>query len=108
MPNVIPSTYFKQPNEREYISIDFTDRLTTGDSISSILLCKCYYCSADVTSSMVENPGISDVGKTVTMWIKDGEDGKLYNLTVRVNTVMNFIIEADLKIDVREIFHCKA
>jgi len=94
-------TYQKQPDEREYIAIDFVNRLSDNETLSSVSV-KCYDSDGnDVSSDMVESPTVS--GTQVKVWIKDGTDGENYYLKVLATTSTGAILEGDLLIVVREI-----
>ena len=100
-----PSRDYKQPSEREYIAIDFSDRLATADALASITECKCYEedTGEDKTSEMIESPAIYD--NFVKFWRKGGTDGKNYQLTLKVETTAGAKLEEDLLIVVREAEH---
>lgn len=101
---LVPNKFVKQPAEREYLSIEFEERLVTGDALSSITEAKCYDSSGvDVTSSLIESPIIS--GSQVKFWCLNGTDGQTYDLTVKVLTTNGFKLEEDLKIVVEEVRH---
>ena len=101
---LVPNRFVKQPAEREYLGIEFEDRIAAGDSLSSIIECKCYDSDGvDVTSSLIESPTIS--GTKVKFWCKGGADGKAYDLTLKVQTVNGFKLEEDLKIEIKEVRH---
>jgi len=99
-----PRIYGKQPSEREYIAIEFKDRLATGDSLGSVVECKCYDSDGvDVTSSLIELPIVS--GTQVKFWCLNGEDGEVYDLTLKVQTAGGSELEEDLKIEIEEVRH---
>ena len=101
---LVPNKELKQPSEREYLAIDFKDRLAAGDSLSSIIECKCYDSNGDdVTASMIESPQIIDT--QVRFWCMSGTDGKVYDLTLKVQTTNGFKLEEDLKIEIEEVSH---
>lgn len=100
-----PSRDEKQPSERDYLGIDFSNRLAAADALASITECKCYEedTGEDKTSEMIESPVID--GTFVKFWRQAGTDGKNYQLTVKVLTVAGAKLEADLFIVVREVHH---
>lgn len=103
MPSIEPMSYPKQPSEKEYIAIEFGNRMVDDDVIASITECKCYNGDTEVTSTLIESPVID--GTAVKMWVKAGTSGTKYDLTVKVTTSLGYKLEADLVIDVRERGH---
>ena len=101
---LVPDRCRKQPNEREYLQIDFSSRLESNETISTIKKCKCYDVDGnDVTDEIIENPVYDET--SVKFWFKDGTSGNRYNLTVRVETSSGAILEEDLILIVEEIAH---
>lgn len=101
---LVPNKEVKQPSEKEYLAIEFSDRLASDDSLSSIIECKCYDANGnDVTSSMINPPII--LGTQVRFWCEGGEDGQVYDLTLKVQTTNGFKLEEDLKIVIEEVRH---
>ena len=101
---LIPNIYTKQPSERKYIAIELANTLAEGDTLSSITECKCYNSDGtDVTATLIDSPVIN--GTDINMWVQAGEDGKTYDLTLKVKTTQTADIEQDLKIVVREEGH---
>ena len=93
--------YRKQPKERERLAIDFKNRLPNGDALSNINGCRCTLNGVDVTQELIEAPQIADETRVV-FWCKNGQSGKLYKLTILVESTSGFKIEEDLLIEVRE------
>lgn len=100
---LIPDRAYKQPSEEEYLAVDFSNRLGTGDALKQIIECKCYDGDLDVTSSIIGEPTID--GNSVMFWFKDGSDGKTYNFTIKVETNLGARLEEDLKLKVQEEGH---
>ena len=101
---LVPDRCYKQPNEREYLQIDFSSRLGSGETLSAIKKCKCYDSDGnDVTSEIIEDPVYDET--SVKFWFKDGTSRNRYNLTVRVETSTGAILEEDLILIVEEIAH---
>ena len=99
-----PGIYGKQPFEKELITIELANRIASGDSLSSIEECKCYdKDGADVTSAIIVSSAID--GTDVIIWIQAGEDGKKYDVTIKVNTTQGGKKEEDLIIEVNEEGH---
>jgi len=101
---LIPGTYTKQPSEKEYIEIKFDERVAEGDSLSSIIECKCYdEDGADTTADMIDTPAIVD--NSIKVWVQNGTKDKKYDLTVKTETTNGYKLEEDLKISVEEEGH---
>lgn len=99
-----PGIHTKQPFEKDYIAIAFTNRIADGDSLSTIEECECYdEDGANVTATIILSPVVS--GNDVNLWIQAGEDGKIYFLTIKVNTTQGGKKEEDLIIEVDEVGH---
>jgi hypothetical protein len=98
---LVPDLDRKQPSEREYLAIDFSKRLGESDVVTSITECKCYdEDGTDVSLDMIESPVIS--GSNIKFWRKGGTSGKMYALTVKIETEQGAKLEEDLKIFVEE------
>ncbi|WAE39595.1 MAG: hypothetical protein FHOMOCKG_00067 [Methanophagales virus GBV302] len=101
---LIPDRCYKQPNEKEYLRIDFSSRLASKEFITGIQKCRCYNSNGDdVTSDIIEDPDYDET--SVKFWFKDGTSGSTYNLTVRVETNKGAVLEEDLILVVEEIGH---
>ena len=99
-----PDTYIKQPSEKEHIEIKFDERVADGDSLSSIIECKCYdEDGTDTTATMIVSPTV--VTNSVKLWVQAGTTAKKYGLTVKVETTDGYKLEEDLKILVVEEGH---
>lgn len=75
----------KQPSEAFNITVDFTDRLGSGESIVSQTVTVTDETGASVTASDVTGD-MSESGGVVTLWVKGGTDRKRYTLEVKVET----------------------
>ena len=83
----------KQPAEKRKFSMDFSNLLATGESITTI---------SSVTSEEIDG-GTSDLtitgetlsGSNVEMFIEAGASGKTYRVEVTVNTDASQILQGD-------------
>lgn len=101
---LMPDRAYKQPSEKEYLAIDFSNRLGAGDALKLLTECKCYdEDGIDVTSSLIADPIIEK--NLIKFWYKGGSDGKTYNLTIKVETDSGAKLEEDLIFKVREENH---
>ncbi|MHC1623450.1 MAG: phage fiber-tail adaptor protein [Candidatus Methanospirareceae archaeon] len=101
---LVPDRLIKQPSEREYITVEFANRLPEGDSIIDITECKCYDGDIDVTTEMIEAP-VVDASTNVVFWLRGGEAGKTYQITVKIQSEKGYKIEEDLTLLIRERGH---
>jgi len=99
-----PDRTIKQPHEREYITVEFANRLPEGDSIINITECKCYDGNTDVTAAMIE-AAIVDASTNVVFWLRGGTAGKTYHVTIKVQGASGYKVEEDLIIIIRERGH---
>ena len=97
-----PRIYTKQPGEKETIKIDFSNRLPSGVTISSLTSAKMYKYSddTDVSSTMITNTSVTS--PYVYVQIDDGTDGVEYYLTVKIVLDNGDNIEEDLRVLVDE------
>ncbi len=83
----------KQPAEKRKFSMDFSNLLATGESITTI---------SSVTSEEIDG-GASDLvitgqtlnGASVEMFIESGTSGKTYRVEITVNTNGSQILQGD-------------
>lgn len=78
----------KNPGEVKNFSVDFTNGLDVGDSISSQEI-KVYESGTgtDVTSTIYVTGSVGKVGNVISARFQNGTDGKKYNLRYSVTTV---------------------
>lgn len=90
-------TYTKQPYEEVNITVDFSARMGTTETISTANV---YVYdkggTTDLASTMAGTPSIS--GQTVICLIKAGTDGNQYTATYRITTNASQKFEADVLI----------
>lgn len=75
----------KQPSEAFNIEIDFTARLSSGESIQSQSITVTDENGDSITPSDVTGD-VSESAGVVTVWVKGGTDGKRYTIQVVVET----------------------
>lgn len=96
-----PMVFIKQPWEERTLEFDFTDALSTGDSLASISGVTVWNGSTETTLTMLEGtPSIT--GAKVYAKIVGGTAGTDYWVRVRVITTNADQIEDDLKVLVRQ------
>lgn len=88
-----PQILIKQPNEKRQFSMDFTNLLNTGETISSIRDIDSQTIGGAVSDLTISSSGIN--GSTVTFWIENGSDKTRYRIEVQVNTSSSGILEGD-------------
>lgn len=91
----------KQVAEKESISVDFTKRLSAGETISSVQV-KAFEGATDVSATIIEGiPSFS--GAVVTVRVKNGADGKRYDLQFLLTASSGNIYEEDVVLVVENI-----
>lgn len=90
----------KQVEEIESISVDFGNRLGSNEAIASVQV-KAFEDSIDVSTSIIVGaPGLA--GTVVTVRVKNGTDGKRYDLQFLVTATSGNTYEEDVILVVRE------
>ena len=92
-------SFEKQSGEEYSISIDFSDVLGDGETISTKTV-EATLHDVSVTSTIIDSSVIS--GETVIIKIKDGTENN-YKITVEIITSIGNIYEEDILMKVREI-----
>jgi len=85
----------KQPTETRQFSMDFTNVLGTGESISSISSIDSEKTGGYTSDLSIATSGISSDSKQITMYIASGTLGSTYRIEVLVNTDASQILEGD-------------
>ena len=93
--------FTKQPSERIPISMDFTNLLTTDETILTLTVTAMDSDDEDVTSAVVYNSSISDNVCRAT--IQAGIDSERYKITFSVTSSLSAIYEEDVFMKVYEI-----
>ena len=96
-----PRQYIKQSWEEETIDIDFSERIAVGDSISSVLSKMEDANGVDVTVSMISSSTVTS--PHIYIALKNGEDGKRYNLGIKVTLSSGQKKEEDLVVVIKNI-----
>lgn len=77
----------KQPWDAYFVDFDFTNLLTTGDTIHSATVTATNISTgADVTDTITTVASQSIVSPKVFVWVKGGTSGVNYKITCRVVT----------------------
>lgn len=92
--------FTKQPNEKFTISIDYTNRLNTGETISSYTVIA-YLSTIDVTSTVID-AHTNDVDN-VRIRVKAGTTGNKYKITTVITTNLGNAYEKDILMKVCEV-----
>lgn len=92
--------FSKQPNEIFPVSMDFSNSLDTGETISSKSVIAYNATNEVVTSTIVAASSIVD--NTVKVTVKDGTSGTRYKITIRITTSNSNIYEEDIFMYVKE------
>lgn len=109
---MIPTLPAKQPNEAWYVPVDFSGPLDSQsnpegkEDIGEILSVTVLDTSddEDVSDDMTDE-GICQIdGKIAYVWVQDGEDGKRYKVTCRVEAQKSKqVFEQEFFLVVREM-----
>jgi len=88
-----PEHLCKQPGETRTYSMDFTNLMSSSETIRGIRSVSSELRGGGATDLTISNTGISD--QTVTMNIAGGTHSNTYRIEVTVETSADQIIEAD-------------
>ena len=94
--------YFdKQPSEEFFIAVDFSDRLATGETISSKTVTAINIATGvDATTTIIESSSID--GDNINIKVAAGITGNDYKITILINTSGSNILEEDVVMHVVE------
>ncbi len=92
----ILGTFTKQPGERLDFDVDFSEWLSTTDTIASVV-------SVCDTGLVVETPLKDVTNKIVKQWITGGTTGTTYKVQITATTTEGRIKEAEFKVKVKEV-----
>ena len=96
-----PGAYYKQPFDEETITLNLSNRIGAGDSISNASIAIFDTSDeSDVTAQMLVSSKISS--PYIYLKTKNGTQDKIYDLRVRMTTTHGEIKELDLRIYVIE------
>ena len=91
---------YKQPAEKISVSVDFTNRMGTSETVSSQTVKAFDKAGTDVSTTLVDSSSSS--GKVITAVIKAaGTDGENYDLQFQVTGSSGNIYEEDVVLAVR-------
>lgn len=95
------SDFKKQPGDEETISLEWSPRLASGDSLNSINSVTCTDGDGnDVTSSIIDSQAIS--GTKLYLKVINGSDGDVLRLEMKLTTTNGDIKEGDMFIIIEE------
>lgn len=97
-----PSSFKKQPDEIRTITVDCSNALPVGVTISSVDVDVFDDDDTDVTTDIIDSSSIDSSDVLIT--IKGGTDGENYNLKMLLTLSNGNKPEGDLKIKVREVW----
>jgi len=83
----------KQPSEKRQYTMDFSNNMSTSETISSINSVASEMIGGGTTDLTIDSPTI--VGQTVTMWISGGTHHKRYRVEVTITTSTGAILQGD-------------
>jgi hypothetical protein len=92
-PNVV-GTLYKHPSETFDVSVDFSNWLTTGDTVASGTV-TCYQGTTDVSSTLIGNV-TDDDDDEVAFVLKAGTAGACYLITVTAATAQSDVWVAEI------------
>ena len=95
-------SFTKQSSEQFTITIDFSNRLGTGETISSYTLGAVNNSTSEDVESTIINSDTKDTTK-VYINVKDGTNGTTYKLTILVTTSASNKYEKDLLMKIVDI-----
>lgn len=90
----------KQPSEVLDYDFDFSQRLPTGDTISSVLSVTLDQNTITLGSGAT---GVTNTGTVVKVWLLGGLSGTRYKVTCRVLTVGGRTMESDMFVLVQDV-----
>jgi len=90
-------TFIKQPREKFPVSVDFTNRLESGEVLSSVEYAASL-AGMVVTTDIIDSCSI--LGNSVLILVKGGISGLNYELTVLVTSSSGYKYEKDLLMQV--------
>jgi len=100
-----PSTHIKQPNEKHTLTIDYTNRLPDGVTVSfASMIAMNMKTRSIVTSAMVTNSTmtIDSDGLLASAQVKNGSVGEKFKLTVSALLDNTDIYEDEIILEIKE------
>jgi hypothetical protein len=95
------NAFFKQPDEVETISMDYTRRLNSTETISSLSVTAATIAGVDATSTLIASSSIS--GVYCYAKIQAGTNNTKYKITFKATTSEGNIYEEDVLLTVLSI-----
>jgi hypothetical protein len=92
-------SFCKQPSEKYQIEIDFTNVITSIETISSISV-KGYLANTE-DNTIIDTSSFADSSVYIT--VKSGTNNMTYKITAKVTTDLGNIYEHDIQMIVEEI-----
>lgn len=89
-----PQKLEKQDSEKRYYSMDFSNLMASGETISSITLITSEDRDGGSTSDLVIG-GEQIAGQTIEMWISGGTKFHVYRVEVNITTSAGQILQGD-------------
>ena len=94
-------TFTKQPYEELLKTVDFTNGLSSTETVSSAtVIVTDLATDTDTSSTMAGTPSVSS--PNVTVMVKAGTTGKAYSISFRAVTSLSQKLEADIRMNVTE------
>ena len=88
-------TVTKQPIERFSYTVDYSEALTTGDSIETAV------AAATPAGLTINNVGVNDT--VVRFWAASGENGVTYKVTITVTTADGRVFQDEIAFKIKEV-----
>ena len=91
----------KQPNEKYSVAIDYTDELTTGETVSSTVITAAEVATGDdATATVIDSTTNSTT--TATAVVKAGTSGLQYKFTYVTTTSLGYVLEDETIMTVKD------
>lgn len=88
-----PEYLIKAPSERRYYTMDFSNLMTTEETITLIDSITSEKRGGGISDLLIADSGI--VGQTVGMWIQNGTDFQTYRVEVQITTSAGQVLQGD-------------
>jgi hypothetical protein len=87
--------FYKQPSEKYAIAVDYSNDLTSGETIASTLVTAIEtYTGTTVTTTIIDSTAVTSTQAKAV--VKAGTSGKQYKITVKSTSSLSYIYEDDL------------
>ena len=97
-----PEILVKQPSEDRQVTMDFSNLLSTSETISSISSVSHELRGGGVSDLTVYNEAKGSDSTTVTFWVSGGTNNNTYRIEIVVVTNASQTIEGDGLLSVRD------